>query len=264
MRSGNKRPWALATFFWKCQDRLWAAQLLSKVINAKKANRTVWHDDVLHEIEDLQGNVFLCLLWLLREDFWPDALAGQPFLEADEYAKGMDTCPPSCFPQSQTCNTKLGDVFSGGWTSRGPECCGYKHYPRTCVSQQPLGDLNGVFPTLDWDERPAPGHRHIKQGRHGAAVRGKAARIPVQDLALSHSDNVFVGFSHKQREALNPVRYLVPARTGAWQNTVQPTLHHNADGTVTVGGHNAGFGTRYRQSQDHRGNYIWSAGGPSR
>ena len=170
----------------------------------------------------------------------------------------MDTCPPSCFPQSQRCNATLGDVYVGGWPRMGPESCGYKHYPRTCVAQQPLGDMNGVFPPLDWEERPAPGHQKLKQGRVGPSVRGKASRVPTRDSALSHSENVFIGFSHRQREALNPVRFLVPTVTGAWQNTQQPTMHRNADGTTTVGGHNAGFGTRYRQAQDHRGNWIWA------
>jgi hypothetical protein len=151
----------------------------------------------------------------------------------------------------------MGDVYAGGWLVRGPEACGYRHHPRTSVSQQPLGDMNGVFPPLDWEERPAPDHRRIRAGRVGNPVRGKAPRVPVRAAALSHTQNVFIGFSRQQREALHPVRFLVPTATGAWQNIQQPVMHRKADGTTTVGGHNAGHGTRYKKTQDQKGNWVW-------
>ena len=259
-RRSGKRPWQLDTYLWKCPDRHHAAQTLSKVINGGKKNRTVKHNGATHEIEDLEDRVFLTVLWLFRADHWPDAIAGRPFLKAEEYVAGMDTCPPSIFPQSARSNAVLGDIYAGGWPKRGPEACGYRQYPRVNVSQNPLGDMNGTFPSMDWDERPAPDHLPIRSGRVGNPVRGKAARIPIRDQAMTHVENVYLGFSRQQREAIQPVRFLIPTITGAWQDIQQPDMHRNADGTTTVGGHNAGHGARYKQTQDRKGNWVWGTG----
>ena len=95
----TSRPWTLDTYQWACVDRHRAAQTISKVINGTKKNREVRYNGEQHQIEDLDGKVVLVVLWLFRQDFWPDALAGQPFLKADEYVRGLDTCLPHVFPQ---------------------------------------------------------------------------------------------------------------------------------------------------------------------
>ena len=259
-KPAGSRPWTLDTYQWKCLDRHRAAQTLSKVINGGKKNREVTYNGVTHQIEDLDGRVFLAVLWLFREDHWPDALAGRPFLKAKEYVRGLDTCPPSVFPQSGRSNAVLGDIYAGGWPKRGPEACGFRQRPRANASQNPLGDMNGTFPPMNWEERPAPDHLPIRSGRVGNPVRGKASRIQIRDEAMTHVENVYLGFSSRQRAMLQPVRFLIPTIAGAWQDTQQPIVHRRADGTISVGGHNAGHGARYRQSRDREGNWVWGEG----
>ena len=77
---------------------------------------------------------------------------------------------------------------------------------------------------------------------------------------MSHVENVFLGFSDLQKAMIQPFRFLIPDKVGAWQDTQQPIVHRRADGTFSVGTHNAGQGTRHRQARDRDGNWVWGEG----